>query len=103
MTAYFMCGRYSQESLKGIGARRTEAAVGLIERFNGQIIAMYALLGPYDVVLIANLPGNREAMEASIALTRLTGIDFITSPAFPIERFDEMIESDLARQMKNAV
>ena len=101
MAVYFFFGRYSQESLKSIGARRTQEAVGLIESFNGQVTAMYALLGQYDLVLIANLPGNREALEASIGLTKLTGIDFITAPAFAVERFDEMIESDLRKQMKN--
>ena len=103
MATYFMFGKYSQESLKNIGARRTEQAVGIVESFNGQVTAMYALLGPYDLVLIVNLPGNREALEASIALTRLTGVDFTTSPAFAVENFDAMIESDLQKQMKNAV
>jgi uncharacterized protein with GYD domain len=103
MQTYFMFGRYSQESLKGISARRTEQSVGMIESFNGQVTAMYALMGQYDIVLIVNLPGNREALESSIALTRLTGIDFITSPAFAVERFDDMIESEMQKQMKNAV
>lgn len=100
MHAYFMFGRYSQESLKGISARRTEEAVGIIESFNGQVTAMYALLGQFDLVVIANLPGNREALEASIALTRSTGIDFVTAPAIAVDRFDEFIERDLQRRAK---
>ncbi len=103
MHAYFMFGRYSQQSLKDISRRRTEEAVGVIESFNGQVTAMYALLGQFDLVFIVNLPGNREAMEASIALTRATGIDFVTAPAFPVEHFDQMIERDLEKQAKNAV
>lgn len=100
MHAYFMFGRYSQESLKSISSKRTEEAVGIIESFNGQVTALYALLGQFDLVLIVNLPGNREALEASIALTRATGIDFITAPAIAVERFDEFIERDLKRQAK---
>lgn len=103
MTTYFMFGRYSQDSLRKINAQRTEEAVGLIESFDGLVTAMYALLGQYDLVLIVQLPGNREALEASIGLTRITGIDFITSPAFTVERFDQMIGTDLQKQMRNVV
>lgn len=101
MSVFFMYGKYSQDSLKSITARRTEQSVGLIEKFNGQVTAMYALLGPYDLVLIVNLPGIREAMEASVALSKLTGIGFTTCPAVSVERFDEMIEVDLKKYAPN--
>jgi len=101
MQTFFMHGRYSQEALKGISARRTEQSVGIIESYNGQVLSMYALMGQFDIILIVNLPGNREALEASIALTRLTGIDFVTSPAFVINRFDAMIESEMQKRMRN--
>ncbi len=96
MATFVLMGKYTHEGLRNIGARRTAEAVGLIEKFNGQVTAMYALLGPYDLMLIVNLPGAREAMEASIALARLTGISFTTCPAVSVERFDEMIEVDQA-------
>ena len=60
-------------------------------------LAMYAALGPYDLILIVNLPGIREAMEASVALSKLTNIAFTTCPAVSVERFDEMIEVDLKK------
>ena len=99
MAVFFMFGKYSPEALKSITARRTEQAVELIEKLNGQVTAMYALLGPQDVCLIVNLPGTREAMEAAVAMTRLTGISFTTCPAVSIDRFDEMIEVDLRKQL----
>ncbi len=101
MSVFFMFGKYSQDSLKSITARRTEQSVGLIEKFNGQVTAMYALLGPYDIVLIVNLPGIREAMEASVAISKLTGIGITTCPAVSVERFDEMIEVDLKKYAPN--
>ena len=97
MATFVLMGKYTHEGLRDIGARRTAEAVGLIEKFNGQVTAMYALLRPYDLMLIVNLPGAREAMEASIALARLTGISFTTCPAVSVERFDEMIEVDHTR------
>jgi uncharacterized protein with GYD domain len=101
MATFFMFGKYSHESLKSITARRTEQAVGLIEKFDGQVTAMYAMLGEHDIVFIVNLPGIREAMEASVALAKLTGIAFTTAPAVSIDRFDEMIEVDLRKYLAN--
>jgi len=102
MAMFFMLGRYSPESLKSITARRTEQAVGLIEKFNGQVTAMYALLGPYDLILVVNLPGVREAMEASVGLAKLTGIQFTTCPALTMERFDEVVDVDLRKYLPDA-
>ena len=44
--------------------------------------------------MIADLPGIREAMLVSVALTKITGISFSTSPAVPMEQFDELIEEE---------
>ena len=99
MAIFFMFGNYSQEALKSITARRTEQAVGIIEKLNGQVTAMYAVLGKYDLIMIVNLPGIREAMEASIGMAKLTGISFVTSPAISVDRFDELVEVDLRKTM----
>ena len=99
MATFFMFGKYTQESLNSITAKRTNQAVGVIEKLNGQVTAMYAMLGPYDVILIVNLPGVSEAVEASIALTKLTGIGFTTCPAISVDRFDHMIEVDLRKYL----
>lgn len=102
MSVFILFGKYTNEGLRHINARRTADAVGLVEKFNGQVTGMYALLGPYDLAMIVNLPGVREAMEASIALAKLTGITFTTCPALSVERFDEMIEVDLDKYLPQA-
>jgi uncharacterized protein with GYD domain len=99
MAVFFMFGKYSHDSLRNITAKRTQEAVGVIEKLDGQVTAMYAMLGPYDVILIVNLPGIGEAVEASIALGKLTGIAFMTCPALSVERFDHLIEIDLRKYM----
>jgi len=38
-----------------------------------------------------DFPGVAEAMKASVALAKLTGIGFTTSPAVPIEEFDKLV------------
>lgn len=92
MTTFFMFGKYSKESLKGIAAKRTEKAEATIQDFGGKLRSVYALLGEYDLVLIADLPGNQEAVQVSVALSRETGIAFTTSPAIPIAVFDKLFD-----------
>ena len=52
---------------------------------------MYALLGEKDLVIILTFPGVEEAMKASVALSKLTGVSFTTSPAVTVEEFDKMM------------
>lgn len=92
MATYLMLGKYSSESLKGASARRTDQAVGLIKDFGGKVQSIYATLGQNDLVLIIDFPGAEEAMKASIALNKLTGIAFTTSPAVTVEAFDRMLD-----------
>jgi len=90
MAVYFMFGKYSPESIKGINGKRTEEALSLIKRLGGKVRDVYTLLGPMDLVFIVELPGNLEAMTASLALSRLTGISFSTSPAVNVDDFDKI-------------
>lgn len=85
-----MLGKYSQEAIKGISPERTNKAVSIIEKAGGKVNLAYALLGNYDLALLVDLPGNAEAMKASIALTELTGISFTSSPAISVEEFDKI-------------
>jgi len=91
MSTFFMFGKYSSEAIKEISIERTEEAKNIIEKCGGKLESIYALLGAFDLVIIANYPGNEEAMKASIGLNRLTGISFSTIPAVSVEHFDELV------------
>jgi uncharacterized protein with GYD domain len=91
MAMFLMFGKYSPKSLKDASAERTKEALNAIKQFKGQVEAMYATLGPNDLVIVANFPGANEAMQASIALTKLTAIGFTTSPAVPVDVFDKLL------------
>ena len=91
MATFLMFGKYSPDAAKEISAQRTEKGSRLIEKFNGKLISAYALLGEQDLVLIADFPGIEQAMKASVALGKLTGISFSTSPAITVEDFDKMM------------
>ena len=91
MATFFMFGRYSKDALEGVSVDRTRQAHQVVEGLGGKIKAIYALLGEYDLVAIVELPHMAEAMQASMALKRLTAISFFTTAAMPIEEFDQMV------------
>ena len=91
MTTFLMFGNYSSRALQEMSIQRTDKAVDLIKRFGGQVEAMNATLGQYDLVFVVSLPGADEAIKASIALTKLTGITFSTSPAVTVQEFDKLM------------
>ena len=95
MGVYFLFGKYTSDSVREITSSRTQQAVGIIEEHNGQIRAMYGLLGVYDLVFIVNLPSNTEAFNTSVQLSKETEISFTTSPAISVEEFDSLLSDDI--------
>ncbi len=90
MTTYFLTGKYSPEALKGISSARTKDAVKFIKKNGGKVVSMYALLGDKDLVLIIDFPDLDSAVKTSVALAKKTGISFSTTPALPVEKFDQL-------------
>jgi uncharacterized protein with GYD domain len=91
MPIFLMFGKYSSEALKGISSERTDRAVELIRKNGGKVISMYSVLGEKDLVFILDLPDAERALATSVALNRLTGISFTTSPVVEVEKFDKLI------------
>lgn len=91
MATYFLFGKYSQDSINHISAQRTNKAIAEIEKNGGKLITGYALLGEHDLVLIVDFPSTQQAMKTSVALAKLLGISFSSSPAVSIEDFDKMV------------
>ncbi len=91
MTTFFMFGIYSLEAVEDISAERTADGEKLISKFGGKVNATYALMGEQDLVLIVDFPDVQQAMKASVALSKLTGISFSTAPAVAISEFDQLM------------
>jgi len=91
MAKFLMLGKYSSEAIKGIAADRTKKVVDIIEESGGRVNLMLALLGNYDLAFVVDFPGVSEAMKASVGITNLTGIGFVTSPAISVEDFDKTV------------
>ena len=87
METYFLFGKYTKESLQKISPDRTRKAINTIQKLGGRVKSVYALLGNSDLVFIVSLADIAQATLVSIALTKLTGISFSTSPAIPVDQF----------------
>ena len=91
MATYLVLGKYSSEGLAGMSAERTDKAEDLAKKLGGKVKAMYALLGEYDIAAIVEFPGTEQAMQASVAMSKLTKIAFTTLPAVDVEDFDKLM------------
>jgi uncharacterized protein with GYD domain len=92
MSIFFMFGKYTTDSLKEISAQRTEKATELIKKNGGKVKSMYVLLGEHDLIIVADFPNVEQAMMTSLALHKMTGISFTTSPVVNVDEFDRLIE-----------
>jgi uncharacterized protein with GYD domain len=92
MGTFFMFGKFSPGAVKEISAERTKKSAAIMKECGGEVKALYALLGEVDAVAIADFPGVKEAMKASVELTKLLGVSFTTVPAITIEEFDKLFE-----------
>jgi len=91
MPIFMMFGKYSSEALKGISSERTDKAVELIKKNGGKVISIYAVLGEHDLVFTLDFPDMEKALATSVALNKLTGISFTTSPVVEVEKFDKLM------------
>lgn len=91
MPIFMMFGKYSPEALTGISPERTDKAVEVIKKNGGKVISMYAVLGEHDLVLTLDFSDSEKALTTSVALNKLTGISFTTSPVVEVEKFDKLI------------
>ena len=91
MSIFLMFGKYSAEAARGISAARTDQARERIRENSGKIISMYAVMGEHDLVFTVDFPDAEKALAASLALFKLTGIHFSTSPVVEVEVFDRLL------------
>jgi uncharacterized protein with GYD domain len=91
MPIFMVFGKYSSEALKGISPERTDKAVELIKKNGGKVVSMYAVLGEHDLVFTLDFPDAEKALATYVALNKLTGISFTTSPVVEVEKFDKLM------------
>ncbi len=95
MTTFFLFGTYTSESIEGIDARRTKKTEEIVSGYGGTVRSVHAILGPYDIVIIVELPGVPEAVQVSLALSKATGLSFTSAPAVTVADFDRLARNAL--------
>lgn len=93
MAIFIMMGKYSAEAIKLISGERTTKAYEIVQQCGGKIVTAYATMGETDIVSVMEFPSVSEAIKASIALNKATGISFSTMPALRMEDFDKLVGS----------
>ena len=91
MATFLMFGKYSPQALDQMSAERTASASALIKKFGGEVQSMYATLGVNDLVFVVSFPSTEDAIKASVALSKMTGIAFSTAPAVTVAEFDKLM------------
>ena len=91
MSIFLMFGKYSSDATEGISSDRTKKAREVIQKNEGKIISMFAVMGEHDLVFTIDFPDSDKAIATSVALYRLTGIHFTTSPVVDVEQFDKLV------------
>jgi len=91
MPIFMMFGKYSKEALLKVSPERTTEAIEIVKRNDGKVVSMYAVVGEDDLVFTLDLPDTETALAVSLALGKLTGISFRTSPVVDVEQFDRLL------------
>ncbi len=91
MRTFLIFGKSSPEELKEISLKYRAEVVRLVNSFGGDVRSMYVMFRERYLILIFAFPGIKGAMRASIALSKLTGISFTTSPEVAIDEFNKIM------------
>ena len=91
MPIFMMFGKYSKEALDHASPERTRRAVESIKQNDGKVVSMFAVAGEHDLVFTLDFPDIEKALAVSVALGKLTGISFRTSPVVDVEQFDRLL------------
>lgn len=90
MQTYYLLGKYTADSIREISTDRTRRAAEIVQQSGGEVVLMHALLGEFDLVIVARFPGNQQAARAAVAIARMTGISMNTCPALSVDDFDAL-------------
>ena len=91
MSTYFLFGKYTPDAVKQISSARTDDLINTIKSCEGEVKEIYALAGEHDIVVIAELPGIAQSLQASVELCKKTGISFKSAPAIGVKEFDNLV------------
>jgi len=81
-----------QRPVKGGGPERFKRFRALIEQAGGQMLAFHGLMGPYDVMVLAEYPSIRQATKGAAAVGNLITAESTTMPALEQDEFLQLLK-----------
>ena len=78
-------------SAEGGGPERFKKVGEIVAEEKGEILDVYGLLGPYDIVSVARFPDNTAAMKAAARVGNLINAKTLTMPAVERDEFLKLI------------
>ena len=81
-----------QRPVKGGGPERFQRFRALMEKEGGRILAFHGLMGPYDVMVLAEYPDVRAAAKGAAAVGNLITAESTTLPALEQDDFLRLLK-----------
>lgn len=81
-----------QRPVKGGGPERFQRFRSLMEREGGELLAFHGLVGPYDVMVLAEYPDVRSAAKGAAAVGNLITAESTTLPALEQDAFLQLLK-----------
>jgi uncharacterized protein with GYD domain len=78
-------------SIEGGGPERFKKIMEIVAEEKGEILQVYGLLGPYDIVSVSRFPDNTSAMKAAARVGKLINAKTLTMPAVERDDFLKLI------------
>ena len=82
-----------RSNVEGGGPQRFAEAQKIVAAEQGEILAVYGLLGAYDIVSITEFPDQEAAMRAVAKISNLIGASTQTMPAVERDDFLQILAS----------
>ncbi|MCK5576770.1 MAG: GYD domain-containing protein [Dehalococcoidales bacterium] len=94
MATFVALGNLTEQGLKNLEALdiRHKKAVENAEKRGGKILASYALLGPYDFLVILEAPDATTAVHILTKEAEHGNVRYQTLEAFPMDEFAELVQ-----------
>ena len=89
MATYILLGTLTDEGTEKLRTNPdwVEQVNKDLESIGIEVLAQYAVLGPYDIVTIVDAPDNKTVVGVSAQLTLRGSVKITTLPAIPIGEF----------------
>ena len=93
MAKYIMLTTLTDEGRKTVKMRpeRIKEVNKEIEKMGVEVLAQYAVLGPYDFINILEAPDNETISKVAIELGSRGTVQLVTLSAIPIDKFEEKL------------